>query len=77
MDNLLLVFFFLLGLVLGSFFHVVGLRVPRKQPFTNDRSLCPQYELTLSWYELIPVLSYIFQRGKCRYVMRESASSIR
>ncbi|RYG74908.1 prepilin peptidase [Lentibacillus lipolyticus] len=67
MDNLLLFFFFLLGLIFGSFFHVVGLRVPQKQPFTNDRSLCPQCKHTLSWFELIPVLSYIFQQGKCRY----------
>src|SRR5690606_16414482 len=30
------------------------------------RSFCPQCKHTLSWYELIPVLSYILQRGKCR-----------
>ncbi|MUK86856.1 prepilin peptidase [Ornithinibacillus sp. L9] len=54
------------GLILGSFFNVVGLRVPKKRPFTNDRSVCPHCNHTLSWYELIPVLSYIFQGGKCR-----------
>ncbi len=59
--------FFLLGLIFGSFFNVVGLRLPQKIPFSNDRSVCPQCNHTLSWYELIPVLSYILQTGKCRY----------
>ncbi|SET45005.1 type 4 prepilin peptidase 1 Aspartic peptidase. MEROPS family A24A [Oceanobacillus limi] len=58
--------FFLFGLIFGSFYNVVGLRVPKNEPFTNDRSICPHCKQTLSWYELIPVLSYIFQGGKCR-----------
>ncbi|WP_042146554.1 A24 family peptidase [Paucisalibacillus sp. EB02] len=58
--------FLLLGLILGSFFNVVGIRVPNNQTFTNDRSYCPHCKHTLSWYELIPVFSYILQRGKCR-----------
>ncbi|GAA0429609.1 A24 family peptidase [Lentibacillus halophilus] len=66
MDILLLLCFFLLGLVFGSFFYVVGLRVPQKQPFANDRSICPHCRHTLTWYELIPILSYIMQRGRCR-----------
>lgn len=64
--EILLLIFLILGLIFGSFFNVVGLRVPKKQAFTNDRSFCPQCKHTLSWYELIPVLSYILQRGKCR-----------
>ncbi len=58
--------FFIFGCVLGSFFNVVGLRVPKKIPFHNDRSFCPTCNQQLSWYELIPVFSYIIQRGKCR-----------
>lgn len=61
------ILFFILGLITGSFLNVVGLRVPKKQPFANDRSMCPQCNHILSWYELIPVLSYIFQRGRCRH----------
>lgn len=57
--------FFLLGLLLGSFFNVVGLRLPRRQTFTNDRSRCPTCKQTLSWYELIPMLSFLLQSGKC------------
>ncbi|WP_449355626.1 prepilin peptidase [Virgibacillus natechei] len=61
------VLFFLFGLIFGSFFNVVGLRVPKNQTFSNDRSLCPACKHILSWYELIPVLSYVVQQGKCRH----------
>lgn len=54
------------GLTLGSFFNVVGLSVPIKQSFTNRRSACPSCGKTLSAFELIPVLSYLIQGGKCR-----------
>ncbi|SFB25009.1 leader peptidase (prepilin peptidase) / N-methyltransferase [Lentibacillus halodurans] len=67
MDNLLILLFFLLGLIFGSFFNVIGLRIPQKKSFTNDRSVCPQCQHPLSWPELIPVLSYMMQRGKCRH----------
>src|SRR5690625_421051 len=59
-------FIFVFGITLGSFFNVVGLRVPKKIPFTNDRSFCPSCRKQLSWYELIPGLSFFLQRGKCR-----------
>src|SRR5699024_483903 len=61
------ILFFLLGLIFGSFFNVVGLRLPTRQPFVNDRSRCPHCRETLSWRELIPVLSYLLQRGRCRH----------
>ncbi len=57
--------FSLLGLLLGSFLNVVGLRLPLNQTFTNDRSRCPSCNQTLSWYELMPVLSFLLQLGKC------------
>jgi len=58
--------FFILGTVFGSFFNVVGLRGPKGERFTNDRSYCPNCEKQLQWYELIPVVSYILLKGKCR-----------
>lgn len=67
----IILLFFLLGLIFGSFFNVVGLRMPKKQPFTNDRSICPNCRHKLSWYELIPVLSYIVQHGKCRHCLKK------
>jgi len=59
--------FFILGTVFGSFFNVVGLRLPKNIPFHNDRSFCPNCHKQLRWFELIPVLSYVIQRGKCRH----------
>ena len=53
-------------LFLGSFYNVVGLSVPINQSFTTRRSACPNCRKTLSALELIPVLSYVIQGGKCR-----------
>lgn len=58
--------FFVFGITFGSFFNVVGLRVPKEIAFTTDRSYCPNCYHQLRWFELIPVLSYIIQIGKCR-----------
>jgi leader peptidase (prepilin peptidase) / N-methyltransferase len=57
---------FIYGILLGSFFNVVGLRVPVKQSFVTPRSACPTCGHQLKVYELIPVISYLFQKGKCR-----------
>ncbi len=61
-----LTYIVLLGLTLGSFFNVVGLRLPLKQSFVHSRSQCPTCEYTLTWRDLVPVFSYLFLRGKCR-----------
>ncbi|ACL69358.1 prepilin peptidase [Halothermothrix orenii] len=60
-------FVFIMGLLFGSFFNVIILRVPRKESIIWPRSHCPHCQTTLKWYELIPVLSFIFLKGKCRY----------
>lgn len=59
-------FFFIFGAVFGSFFNVVGLRLPKKETFHDDRSYCPHCKTELTAIELIPVISYIIQCGKCR-----------
>ncbi|RIW37701.1 prepilin peptidase [Bacillus salacetis] len=53
------------GLLLGSFYNVVGLRVPVNQSIVKPRSACPGCGHTLTPLELIPVLSYLIQGGKC------------
>ncbi len=63
--TLFLVWTFILGAVVGSFLNVVILRTEKGVPPTG-RSQCPHCNTTLTWKELIPVLSYAFQRGKCR-----------
>jgi leader peptidase (prepilin peptidase) / N-methyltransferase len=57
---------FFYGLLLGSFYNVVGLRIPLKQSIVKPRSHCPYCHHTLRPYELIPVVSYLLQGGKCR-----------
>lgn len=58
--------FFVLGLILGSFYNVIGFRLPQKKSIIKPRSSCPKCSHILKWYELIPVLSFIIQKGKCR-----------
>lgn len=67
MKNLLVYFYFLIvGITLGSFFNVVGLRVPLKKSIVAPRSACTTCGHQLKAFELIPVVSYIIQGGKCR-----------
>jgi leader peptidase (prepilin peptidase) / N-methyltransferase len=60
------IYILLVGFILGSFYNVVGLRVPIKQSIVTPRSACPTCGHQLKPYELIPVISYLLQRGKCR-----------
>lgn len=59
-----------LGLCFGSFFAVIGLRwgveEHKTRKWWSGRSQCDSCGRVLSWYELIPVFSYIMLRGKCR-----------
>jgi leader peptidase (prepilin peptidase) / N-methyltransferase len=61
-----IIYFAIVGLVLGSFFNVVGLRVPLKESIVYPSSHCPDCKHKLKWFELIPVFSYIGLKGKCR-----------
>ncbi|MNO57104.1 Type 4 prepilin-like proteins leader peptide-processing enzyme [compost metagenome] len=60
-------YLFVLGLVLGSFFNVVALRVPIKESIVHPASRCPACQRRLKLRDLIPVASYICARGKCRH----------
>ncbi|EQB96359.1 prepilin peptidase [Geobacillus sp. A8] len=57
---------FLYSLLLASFFNVVGLRVPVGESIIRPRSHCPACGRTLSAMELIPVVSYVAQKGRCK-----------
>ncbi|MGG0644513.1 prepilin peptidase [Sporosarcina gallistercoris] len=59
-------FFFVYGLVFGSFFNVVGLRVPKKESIVSPPSHCTICDRRLTAIDLIPVISFVFLRGKCR-----------
>lgn len=60
------VYFFIVGLVFGSFYNVVGLRVPKKESIVRPPSHCTSCDKRLTGIELIPVISYLMQGGKCR-----------
>ncbi|MBR5662727.1 MAG: prepilin peptidase [Bacilli bacterium] len=59
-------FLAILGLVFGSFYLVVATRLPEEKSIIKPGSHCDNCNHALKWYELIPVLSYILQKGKCR-----------
>lgn len=56
----------LLGASVGSFANVVAYRLPRGQSLSNPPSRCPRCERRLTPLELVPVLSWLALRGKCR-----------
>lgn len=55
-----------LALCIGSFLNVVIYRVPEGKSVAFPPSHCPKCQNQIKWYDNIPVLSYIFLRGKCR-----------
>ncbi len=67
MEKLYLTIFFLFGVVMGSFYHVVATRLSNDESIIFPRSHCPKCHHFLKWYENIPVFSYLFLRGKCSH----------
>lgn len=61
------IFIFLFGIIVGSFLNSVIYRLEKGISFLRGRSFCPKCNHTLSWMDLIPVLSYLFLGRKCRY----------
>lgn len=57
---------FIIGMIFGSFYNVVGYRLPNNMSIVFPSSHCPNCNHKLKFYELIPVLSYIFLLGKCK-----------
>ena len=56
-----------LGAVIGSFVNVVSVREAKGEDFVHGRSYCPHCQHSLHTLDLLPILSYLFLRGKCRY----------
>ena len=57
---------FLLGSVVASFLNVVAKSVPINQNWKFRRSTCPHCQATITPLQLIPILSYIAQKGRCK-----------
>ena len=64
---MILSFFICFSLTLGSFLNVCIYRIPRGESIVFPPSHCPNCNKRLKWNDLIPVVSYIFLKGKCRY----------
>lgn len=57
----------IIGILLGSFVNALVWRLKKKKNWVSERSVCTHCGHTLSALDLVPVLSYLFLRGKCRY----------
>ncbi len=63
-------FFAFLGLIFGSFFNVCIHRLPQEENI-NGRSRCPQCKKQIPWYLNIPVASFVFLKGRCRFCKKK------
>lgn len=66
MDTTSIIFVFIIGTLFGSFINVIALRYNTGKSSINSRSVCFNCNTRLSWYELIPIFSFLFLRGKCK-----------
>lgn len=67
MNFIFYIIIFIMGTVFGSFLTLATYRIPLNQNITHERSYCPKCNHKLSFIDMIPVLSYIFLKGKCKY----------
>lgn len=70
MDTIMIVLYayaFVVGICVASFINVVIWRVPQGISIAKGRSYCPSCGKQLVWKDLLPVFSYLFLKGKCRY----------
>lgn len=66
----------ILGTCLASFISVLAIRIPQNKPVVIARSKCDSCKQTLAWYHEIPILSYIFLKGKCQFCKEVIAPDI-
>lgn len=60
------ILFFVIGTIFGSFYNVVGSRLPNGESIVSPRSHCNNCKHELTPIELIPIISFIIQGGKCK-----------
>ena len=64
---LMVIFAVLFGAIMGSYVNMAAYRLPRFiSTITRTRSFCPKCKRQLTWYENLPVVSFLIQRGRCR-----------
>ena len=75
MEKVYLFIFFIFGTVMGSFYHVIASRLSKELSIVKPKSHCEYCNHELKWYELIPIVSYIIQGGKCRQCKTKLSAS--
>ena len=71
MNILFYLIIFAMGITFGSFYTLAVYRIPKGQDITHTHSYCPNCKHKLGILDLIPVFSYIFLGGKCRYCKKK------
>ena len=71
MNLFLLIIFFILGTCMGSFYTVVGTHLSSEEDFMFNHSKCDSCGHKLSLLDMVPIWSYIFLGGKCRYCKKK------
>lgn len=67
MNTIFYIMIFLMGITFGSFYTLAVYRIPKGINITHKHSYCPNCNHKLNFLDLIPIFSYIFLGGKCRY----------
>lgn len=67
MEYIYMIIFFLLGMHMASFYTVVGMRLPLEEDIVKKPSHCDNCGHQLNFLDMVPVLSYLVLRGRCRY----------
>ena len=64
------IYWFVVGSCIGSFVNALVWRLPRGMDVVHGRSICPHCGHRLAWVDLIPLLSWLLLKGKCRYCQK-------
>ena len=66
MNVIIVIYIFIIGTIMGSFFNVVAHRLSNNESIIKPGSHCESCQHLLKWYELIPIISFLIQGGRCR-----------
>ena len=67
MDIFYYIIIFIIGTIFGSFFTLAVYRIPLKKDIIHERSFCPNCNHKLGFWDMIPIVSYLCFKGRCRY----------
>ncbi len=73
--EIILIYLFVIGCCIGSFVNVVIYRLPLNQSIVYPNSCCPKCNSKIKWFDNIPIISWLFLKGKCRVCKKKIAFS--